>query len=340
MDDKVTVRLSPDMRRAIERLQGDHPALLDSTEAACRHIIADWLQSHAYLAGPRAVADGDAPGETFVAEETANRIAQRIRASRVEQLPEKDVEGTAARDHRPPAAGEVEALFAPVWDSRRQFTPFNRCFFDASFSRPTSESLAFEAPTAAALDLDCLLLTKSIAALHRMMKTRRGAMLLVPVDFRAVFDGSAAVRYVRMLQTMPQVYKAHLMLEVCGLPNNYGPDRILKLTGLLQRYVQHVAVELSVGDPRLAAVARLGAWAISLDLSGLGAGSPRLTAQLKQFAAACTAAQVSTIARGASSIGLAISAADANVTYIEGTSIHLPVKEPRPPLRLRPLQQT
>jgi hypothetical protein len=135
IDDKIMVRVSSDIRMAIERLQSDHPALLASTEAACRHIIADWLQSHAYLAGPRAVADGDPPGEAFAAEETANRIAQRIRASLVEQLPQEDVESTAARDRRPPAAGEFEVLFAPVWDARRQFTPFNRCFFDASFSR-------------------------------------------------------------------------------------------------------------------------------------------------------------------------------------------------------------
>jgi hypothetical protein len=62
-----------------------------------------------------------------------------------------------------------------------------------------------------------------------------------------------------------------------------------------------------------------------------------VTTQLKQFAAAATATEVSTIARGANSMGMAIAAYDAGFTYIEGTSIHLPGKEPRQPLWLRPL---
>jgi hypothetical protein len=64
MDDKITVRLSSNIKKAIERVRSDHPTLFNSTQAACRHIIVDWLQTHAYLSDPRSVAPAEVPTST------------------------------------------------------------------------------------------------------------------------------------------------------------------------------------------------------------------------------------------------------------------------------------
>jgi hypothetical protein len=61
MDDKITIRLSSNIKAAIGRVRTDHPALFNSTQAACRHIIVDWLQTHAYLPNPGSVAPADVP---------------------------------------------------------------------------------------------------------------------------------------------------------------------------------------------------------------------------------------------------------------------------------------
>jgi hypothetical protein len=241
----------------------------------------------------------------------------------------KDVGPVAQRDQGAPA-GDFEVLFAPVWHTRRQLTPFSRCFSDTNQSRSTSEFLALEAPTEASLELDCLLLSGAIDVLQ-------GATLLVPVDFRTVSNRSVAVRYARLLDSMPKAYKAHLMLEICGLPNSYQPDHILTLINYLQPYTKFIAVELSAGDLRVGAVAKLGVWAVSLDLCGMSRATPKITAQLQQFTAAATTAEVSTIARGANSMAMATAAWDAGFTYIEGASILLPAKDPSPPRWLRPL---
>jgi hypothetical protein len=61
MDNKITVRVSSNIRTALERVRDDNPMQFNSTQAACRHIIADWLQTHAYLSEPRAVAPAAVP---------------------------------------------------------------------------------------------------------------------------------------------------------------------------------------------------------------------------------------------------------------------------------------
>jgi hypothetical protein len=200
-----------------------------------------------------------------------------------------------------------------------------------------SDFLGAEAPTEESAELDCQLLTKSIEALYHMMKTNRSAVVFVPVDYRTISSGATAARYVRLLESMPPLYRMFLMLEICGLPIGLQPDRIHATAMVLQRFAKYIAVELAIDDARLRAVSDLGAWGISLDLVGMSILGPRFMPQLKHFAAAATAAEVSAVARGANSMGMALAAWEAGFTYIEGTSIHLPVKEPRQPLLLRPL---
>jgi hypothetical protein len=60
MNDKITVRISSEVRQAIERLRYENPTRLISTQAACRHIMEDWLVRNSYLCGP-AAALADAP---------------------------------------------------------------------------------------------------------------------------------------------------------------------------------------------------------------------------------------------------------------------------------------
>jgi hypothetical protein len=350
MSGKVTALAAQEIQRS-----------LGPSEVFSQHGDADFL-----------ITFGDL--DSGAANEKTNLIAARIKAGLGEQLPDiagaisvgqlvaeiptstiknqrplasalftsmariqKQAERAAEQDKKAPLK-DFEVLFAPVWHTGRLLTPFNRCFLDGAHSRSTSDLLGFEAPTVESAEVDSQLLTKSIQTVHRIMKAgRSSAMLLVPVDFRTVNASTAAARYVKLLESMPAAYRIYLMLEVCGLPQNHPPERIHKMTLFLQRYAKYVTVELSIIDPRLQALAELRAWAVSVDLSGMSSLNTRFAGQLKQFAAAATAAQISSMARGANSLGMALAASEAGFTYIEGTSIHLPGKEPRLPLWLRPL---
>lgn len=58
MHDKITVRLPNELRQAIARFRQERSGSFNSTQAACRHIIEDWLAGHGYIAPkPPAVKD-------------------------------------------------------------------------------------------------------------------------------------------------------------------------------------------------------------------------------------------------------------------------------------------
>jgi hypothetical protein len=129
-------------------------------------------------------------------------------------------------------------------------------------------------------------------------------------------------------------------VEIGAVPVSHPASSLLQIAGLLGNYVKYVAIELVLDDPRIGAIVSGNPWAISLNLSGMKSSNPRLPFQLKQFTNAANAAAVNTMARGANSIGLALAATEAGFTYLDGSAIHLPFREPRPPVKLRPLPRT
>lgn len=51
MEDKITVRLPFELRRAIGRFRSEQQGSFKSTQAACRHISEEWLTDQGYLLG-------------------------------------------------------------------------------------------------------------------------------------------------------------------------------------------------------------------------------------------------------------------------------------------------
>ncbi len=313
------------------------------------------------------------------AEQKAKRIALRVKATLVDEIPEvaqaisirhfvaevepaslpsgdfsladklfvrltsmrKEAERSARRDRRK-LHKDFQVLFSPVWNAQIEAIVLNRCLLDTSYSGYTVPQLLElagpgEAATTSA-ELDYLTLAKSLEALHQLLKAGHSAMMLVPVDFRTIHNKATVAEYMRLLSAAPSGYTRCLALEINGAAPAYPPDRLWEIARRLASCVGHVAVELQLDDPRTSAMASLGVWAVSIDLAGLSGADPRLPAQLRQFTAAANG--VNTLARGASSMGLAVAASEAGFTYVDGAGIHLPVREPRPPRRLRPLPRT
>ncbi len=312
------------------------------------------------------------------AEQKAKRIALRVKARLVEEIPEvaqaisirhfvaevepaslpsgdfsladklfvrltamrKETERSARRDRRK-LHKDFQVVYSPVWNAQIEAIVLNRCLLDTSYSGYTvPQLLELAGPGEAAMtcaELDYLTLTKSLEALHELLRAGHSAMMLVPVDFRTIHNKATVAEYMRLLSAAPSGYTRCLALEINGAAA-CPPDRLAEIARGLESFVGHVAVELQLDDPRTSAMASLGVWAVSIDLAGLSGSDPRLPAQLRQFTAAADG--VNTFARGASSIGLAVAASEAGFTYVDGAGIHLPVREPRPPRRLRPLPRT
>ena len=237
---------------------------------------------------------------------------------------------------------DFKVLFSPVWNAQIEAIVLNRCLLDTSGSGylvPQLAKLAGEDEAEATrAELDYLTLTKSIEALHQLHRAGQSAMMLVPVDFCTIHNDATLAEYLRLLSTAPSGHTKCLALEINGTPAALPPNQVWEIAQRLETCVGHVAVELRLDDPRTRILASLGIWALSVDLGGSSGADPCLPAQLRQFTTA--AASVNTLARGASSTELALTASEAGFTYVDGAAIQRPVREPQPPRRLRPLPRS
>lgn len=254
----------------------------------------------------------------------------------------KDAERAAGKS-RQSFVKDFQVLFAPAWHTRTHVTVLNRCLLDTRYLRTSlaqyQELVDPEQLAATYVDLDYLILTKSVEALHRLLQTNRSATLLIPVSYQTITRRSILAEYIRLLDAVPDPYRKFLVIEICGVADASSPSQISRMINMLKPHVKSVAVELSPEHPCMGFIAELGAWAISLDLLETSSTDPLLLVRLGQFSAAASAAAISSIARGANSVGLALAAAKAGFTYINGAGIHLPITEPRPPVRLMPLSR-
>lgn len=255
----------------------------------------------------------------------------------------KEAECFLKRDRRS-FIKDLQVHYSPVWHTQKQATVLNRSLLNTGYAATSLtqfQDLADPDQVAAShAEVDYLTLTQSLEGLHRVLQAGRSAMILVPVALGTILHPAAVAEYLRLLATVPEGYQKFVIIEICAGESALPAPALLQIAGLLQRYVKYVAIELPLEDPRIEPVVSGSPWAISLDLSSENSSDSRLPARLRQFTGAANFASVNTMAHRADTIGLAVAATEAGFSYVDGSAIHLPLREPRPPISLRPLPRS
>lgn len=306
------------------------------------------------------------------AEQKAQLIAQHIRAALAEQITEvadavsvnhfvadmdaealdgngslverlfarltqtrRDAEAALRRERRS-VLHDLQLQFSPVWHAQKHVTILNRCLVNV-WKDDTIQMMDLVEPgklASARAEIDYLALTKSIEALHSFVQSNRVAMILVPVDFATLNSPETRKGYGTLLAAIPPLYHRLIALEISA-SEEIPAAALLRVARGLRPQVPHVAIELSLRDARLAPIAAGAPWAISVDLAGSVATESQLPRELRNFAAAADRGGIVSMARGVNSVGLAAAAVSGGFTYVDGPAIHLPMREPRLPSRLR-----
>jgi hypothetical protein len=247
----------------------------------------------------------------------------------------RDAEAAFRRERRS-ALHDLQLQFSPVWNAQKHVTILNRCLVNV-WKDESIQIMDLVEPgklASARAEIDYLALTKSIEALHSFVQSNRVAMILVPVDFATLDNQETRKSYGTLLAAVPPLYHRLIALEISA-SEEIPAAALLRVAWGLRPQVTHVAIELSLRDARLASIAAGATWAISVDLAGSIATDSQLPRDLRTFAMAAENCGIASMARGVNSIGLVAAAASSGFTYIDGPAIHLPMREPRLPSRLR-----
>lgn len=227
-------------------------------------------------------------------------------------------------------------LFYPAWNARKLMTTFNRAVLDMTPARQTSfGALAgLRDLEVAQLDIDLVLIKKSLSALTHQSKTQKYPLMLVAVSFATLHDEDAAAAYCQFLASIPSQYRPSLILEIVDIPLDFGAGQLAPIVSLLNRFIRLVVIEAGIDHPLLSSLRELNVWAVSLNLGSARGTDLKLPAKLGRFAAAAMEAGVNAIAHNVPAPGLALAAANAGIGFIDGPGLQASVKLPILPTKV------
>lgn len=236
---------------------------------------------------------------------------------------------------------DFQILFSPGWHTTNHVVSINRCLLDMASGCSTLaqfQTLADPLQLNQTLaELDFLLLTKSLEALHRMLRSKRRNCFMVPVTFKTVSNPGSLQEYTRLLALMPDAYREFVLLEVCGIPESAQDHGFGRTVSHLSPFTKGLVLEVAAEDPRIGAFLAHNPWALSVSLAGASSVDPNVVTKLRRFTSGVAGTSTQTFAHGANSIGLALAALEAGFTYVDGPAIHPTVREPKPMSPLNPL---
>ncbi|GHA29779.1 hypothetical protein GCM10007989_26790 [Devosia pacifica] len=289
-------------------------------------------------------AGGKIRVEPFVAEvETADLSADNCGSltealRRKLQSMRKESENAVKRQRRL-MYSEFQMYFSPIWHFASKITHLNRCNYTGSFRQKmlTDEDSLIEDSELRQTrgELDLIVLTRSVEALHTQRKSAQGARLLVPVSLTTLLDDPES--YVQLLETIPPQYRDFVCLEICSVPQLIAADSVFALCDRLIPHVFGVVLSLRPNSPLIASLEREKVWGVSLDLADYDQREAEAFKDVRLMVQSARALGLEVFGHNANSIRLGLLAEKLGFTYVDGPAVHLAAPEPRPPLKLRPL---
>lgn len=274
---------------------------------------------------------GEVDGGTLDASATlADALFARLVQMRVEV-----VDDLKAR--RMSLASAIRVRFSPVWRSGKELTILSRCIIDRDYYRDLSLRL-YELDDqvengSVSAEIDYLTLTKSLESLHQLRLSGGVAVLLIPFEVSTICSPSSQEEYLRLLKTIPESYRKFIVLEAHGIADHLNLDECLCQIAIIRPLVKSLVVTFALGDTRVVQLAESDIWAISVDLADHPSPDRQIILDLSRFITLCRGKE--TLLMNANTLGLVRTGIESGVTYVEGTAVHLPTREPRQTQRAR-----
>lgn len=284
--------------------------------------------------------------EQFVAEIEADAIGSWDHETLVQRLFENLVllrknHDNAVSRFRTPMLRRSKLVFLPAWHATKHVIAFNRCSLDLGRSDKLGPSYLSDYPLAESrqllAEIDFVTLSRAIRAMYMMLKLGRAVTLLIPVRYNTITGAKSGPMYQRLLKTIRPEHRALLAIEVRDLPMSEEPSSVSQKVSEISPLVRWLALAIDIRHVHPEVYAGEAIWALSVDLSGWKSTDPSLRPKLAKVRNAAISAGLNTMAHGANSVGLALAAVDAGLTYVDGAAIHPATREPRPPSPLNPV---
>jgi len=240
----------------------------------------------------------------------------------------------AAKTWRRTLLRDTRILYGPMWRSSDRNVSLYRCMVDESTGRVAIDRLhcisSADEISEAVSDLDCLILSRTVEGLHRLIQSGASAEFLLPVNYITMHDRAHREAYLTLARDVPEPYRRFLNFELHSIPAGAPLSRLVELSQMIKPYGNAVAASATNLTPqRVAELGASGLFAASMDADTIPGSPSEILARLSRFVTVARTANLKSIVNGADTLGLARAAIEAKVDFAGGKAFGVAVETPR-----------
>lgn len=250
----------------------------------------------------------------------------------------------AARSWRNEMVRSAGIHVRPIWHPARRVVSIYRAMLKEQTGAHAMQRLAGvttpEEVKSTLHELDCLIVGRSIKALHRLLHAGGMAQMLVPVNFNSLSDRTAREKYLALCRDIPPHYKRFLLFEVHGAATGTPVSRLVEIALALKPYCHGVLLELPARGGHLQELASVGLLGLAVDAKSLPHDASQAATALTRLVSAATALNLKVFVHGADTVDILEVAQKAQADYVDGAAVARPMAEPKAAYHWTPHYQT
>jgi EAL domain-containing protein (putative c-di-GMP-specific phosphodiesterase class I) len=251
----------------------------------------------------------------------------------------------AAKQWRHALVHEATLVYGPLWRPKARVVPMFRCLLDDATGKIALDRLRTLSGINALLEttseLDCVMLSQAVQAVHALVQNNGTAAVVVPVSFHTLNERQLRERFIGLCRDMPDAYRQFIIFELRAVPQSVSDTRLVEMIQQLKPLGKSVILEMPLDEQRIKHLAGVGLFGVALDVTPFAHGKMNFELYFTRYARHAKAANLSTLVHGVSTLGLADSAMKAGFDYIGGEAIAHALDAPKsayhwgPPLNKR-----
>jgi hypothetical protein len=251
----------------------------------------------------------------------------------------------AAKQWRHALVHEATVVYGPLWRPKARAVPIFRCLLDDATGKIALDRLrtlsGIEALLETTSELECVMFSRAIQALHALVQNNGTAALVVPVSFHTLNERRLRERFTALCRDMPDAYRQFVIFELRAVPAGVPDIRLVEMVQQLKPLGKSVILEMQLDEQRVKHMTGIGLFGVALDVAPFAGGNTNLELYLARYARHAKSANLNTLVHGVSTLGLADAALKAKFDYIGGDAIAHALDAPKsayhwnPPLSQR-----
>lgn len=253
-------------------------------------------------------------------------LAERLRKVRAEAE-------QSAKQWKRMLIRDATVVYAPVWNVQSRYVSLFRCMLGDTIGKSVVGRIQSLSTTEEMLhtlsELDLVIVSRGVQALHRLVQEGRKAELILPLTFHTLANRRQRDAFLRLCRDIPEAYKSLIHFELHTIPAGVPLPRIVGTIQQLKPLAKSIILQTPMDEQRLRQVSGTGLYGAACDAGWFSQASVNIELYLRRYVSCARAFKLRVFVYGVSTVGLVEAAIRSNVDYVSGEAVAHPLDAPK-----------